>query len=496
MLSHALDQAWRSRTEDILTLADYERTGGIEGALADSAQRAYDRLTPAQQAATRHIFTRLTACSDGVDTADRAVRAELTEGKTAAEARDVEAVLEAFAAERLLILAAGTVEISHEILLTAWPLLRDVWLAETHADRVVRTRLHNVAAEWIRNSRDPTYLYTGSLLESATQTATRISADPARHPPLSQAERDFLRASGRAHRRSMRRREGFIAFLLALVIGLASVAVLAFLARQDAVHQRDVAASGQLVNESEIQGDTNPTMSKLLSLAAWRIHPSKDTRYAMLAAAASPGIAGLIGHADRVHTVDFSPDGKILVSGSYDGTVRLWDVASHHQIGRPLIGHDREIYSVAFSSDDKTLASAGDDGTVRLWDVATHRQIGSPLNGHHGEVNSVAFSPDGNTLASAGDDGTVQLWDVATHRPIGSPLTGHVGTVYSVAFSPDGRTLASGGDDGTVRLWDVATHSRPGISPTTEGRSTRLRSAPTVRPWPAGQPMVRYGCGT
>ena len=189
LLSHALDQAWRTRAGDSLVLADYERTGGIEGAVADSAQRAYERLTPAQQAAARQVFTRLTACSDGVDTAARAIRAELTEGKSAAEARDVEAVLEAFAAERLLILAAGTVEISHEILLTAWPLLRDMWLAETHGDRIVRTRLDNVAAEWIRNSRDPTYLYTGSLLEAAPKPrpgsapilpATRPSAMPNR----------------------------------------------------------------------------------------------------------------------------------------------------------------------------------------------------------------------------------------------------------------------------------------------------------------------------
>ena len=209
------------------TLADYERTGGIEGAVADSAQRAYDRLTPAQQAAARQIFTRLTATSsDGVDTADRATRAELTAGKDPAQARDVEAVLEAFAAERLLTLAAGTVEISHEVLLTAWPLLRDTWLAETHADRIVRTRLHNTAADWARHDRDPSYLYSGSLLETATETAARIDADPARHPPLSQAERDFLQASGRAHHRRVRRRQGLIAFLTAMVIGLASAAVL------------------------------------------------------------------------------------------------------------------------------------------------------------------------------------------------------------------------------------------------------------------------------
>jgi len=126
LLSHALDQAWRSRAGQALTLADYERTGGIEGAVAGSAQGAYDRLTPGQQAAARQVFTRLVATSaEGVDSADRATRAELTEGKSPAEAQDVEQVLEAFAAERLLTLAAGTVELSHEALLTAWPLLRD-----------------------------------------------------------------------------------------------------------------------------------------------------------------------------------------------------------------------------------------------------------------------------------------------------------------------------------------------------------------------------------
>ena len=114
-----------------------------------------------------------------MDTADRATRAELTEGKSPAEARDVEAVLEAFAAERLLTLAAGTVEISHEVLLTAWPLLRDTWLADTHADRIVRTRLHTAAAEWARALPRPVLpLQRQPAARPPTETAARIGADP------------------------------------------------------------------------------------------------------------------------------------------------------------------------------------------------------------------------------------------------------------------------------------------------------------------------------
>jgi WD40 repeat protein/transcriptional regulator with XRE-family HTH domain len=473
LLSHALDQAWRCRAGQAVTLADYERTGGIDSAVAASAQRAYDGLTPAQQAAARHVFLRLTATSaDGVDSADRATRVELTEGKSPAEAQDVETVLEAFTAERLLTLAAGTVEISHEALLTAWPLLRDTWLADTHADRIVRTRLHATAADWERHSRDRSYLYTGSLLATATDTAVRIGADPARHPPFSQTERDFLHASNHAHRRTVRRRQGLIALLMALVIGLASVAAFAFLARQDAVHnaatarhQHAIALSRQLAAESLNIDGTNPVTARQLAVAAWAVFPTGQAASAITTLLAEQQQQGMLpADPSTVSSVAFSPDSTLLASADGDGTVRLWNPVTGRAVRAPLRASAQNgVFGVAFSPDGKLLASADGDGTVRLWNPATGRPADQTLHASgqttaRWGVRAVAFSPDGTLLASAGADGTVRLWNPVTGRAVRAPLPASAQNgVFGVAFSPDGKLLASTGGDGTVRLWNPAT---------------------------------------
>ena len=163
-------------------------------------------------------------------------------------------------------------------------------------------------------------------------------------------------------------------------------------------------------------------------------------------------IATLKGHRGHVFSVAFSPDGRLIASGSSAKTVRLWDVQKQKEIAT-FKGHAGGVYSVAFSPDGRSLASGSSDNTVKLWNIQAQQEI-TTLEGHGGDVMSVFFSPDGRLLASGSFDNTVKLWDVQKRKETAT-LKGHRDWVRAVAFSPDGRLLASGAWDNTVKLWDV-----------------------------------------
>ncbi|MBH8555340.1 serine/threonine protein kinase [Nostocaceae cyanobacterium CENA357] len=162
----------------------------------------------------------------------------------------------------------------------------------------------------------------------------------------------------------------------------------------------------------------------------------------------------LRGHFSWIWAVASSPDGKILASGSKDKTIKLWNLATAEEI-RTLTGHNEGIAAVAFSPDGKTLASGSLDKTIKLWNLETGKQIRT-LEEHSKAVAAIAFSPDGKTLVTGSWDKTIKLWNLETGKQIRT-LEGHSDLVLSVAFSPDGKTLASGSKDKTIKLWDLKT---------------------------------------
>jgi WD40 repeat protein len=165
----------------------------------------------------------------------------------------------------------------------------------------------------------------------------------------------------------------------------------------------------------------------------------------------------LLGHMSAVHSMAFSLDGKRIVSGSYDQTLRIWDAQTGQQIGQPFLGHTSGVSSVAFSPDGKRIVSGSRDNTQRIWDAQTGQPIGQPLQGHTDSVHSMAFSPDGKRIVSSSKDNTLRIWDAQTGQPIGQQLRGHTSGVSSAAFSPDGKRIVSGSNDNTLRIWDAQT---------------------------------------
>ncbi|KAK8029293.1 hypothetical protein PG991_006349 [Apiospora marii] len=159
----------------------------------------------------------------------------------------------------------------------------------------------------------------------------------------------------------------------------------------------------------------------------------------------------LEGHSSSISAVAFSPSGHELASGSYDNTVKIWNVRNGHLL-QTLQGHSGYIAGVAFSPDSELLASGSFDSSLRLWNAKTGLQLNETVMSPR--YTRIAFSPDMQLVSAARLDCTIRVWDSATGSRR-KTLIGHRGTIKTIAFSPNGKLIASGSWDGTVRIWNV-----------------------------------------
>jgi WD40 repeat protein len=163
------------------------------------------------------------------------------------------------------------------------------------------------------------------------------------------------------------------------------------------------------------------------------------------------------GHEEAVRDVAFLPDGERALSGSADGTLRLWDLATGEQL-RCFPGHSTIVWAVAVAPNGCQALSADHNGVVRLWDIASGDEL---LQFQHpGAVWSVKFIPKTSQMITAGNDGAIRVWDLRDSKKPVSAWQAHRGQVRSVAVSADGKRILSGGTDGAVWLWDVASRKR------------------------------------
>lgn len=509
LLSTALAELWEQREGRRLTLAGYVRVGGVRGALARMAERAYGELDEPDRHAARVLLLRL--AGPGEAEAPTRRRVPLAELAALPETR-VRAVVDPLAAARLLTVDAGHVEVAHEALFREWPRLL-AWLHENAAARAVQPRLAVAAAEWDADGRDPTDLWRGPRLAAAAEFA-------ATHPiEVTDVERAFVAAAQErldAERRTAEERAatatrqnrrlkvliGGLAMFLALAVATGTLAVLA---GGRAERQAAVATARELAAAAVATLDADPELAVLLALEAVdRAHGTpvlQDASNALHAAVVRSRVVATLP--DAGGEVAWSPDGSMVVTegpvGS--GAVDVRDAAGYDPVRR-VHPHAGDVLGLVFSPAGSLAASTGaGDGTAAVWDAATAETVATFTG--TGDVHGPTFSADGSLVAAVwGDEGVLRIGDVATGRvlrevpvledgaeePSFAPdgtriaavtsdpwvpvvldtrtgetlleLPGHEVPVTDVDWSPDGRWISTTSLDYSVRIWNARSGAR------------------------------------
>ena len=377
LVSHALMETWLRRRDTLLTIEGFRAAGGVIGAIAQSAEQAYERLGAPEKEACRRLFLRLVTPGDGVPDTRRL----LIWRQVGADA-SVRAVVDTLANERLLTVDDRGVEIIHETLNLTWPRFRG-WIEESRDDLRMRQRVAQDAAEWDAQNRDSDLLYRGTPLAVALEW---YAHDDSEHDDLSA---EFLEAGRHAResreaaavleeRRRRRVRRIAFAVLSTLTIAAAVASAVAFVALGDArdneaeANRRFVQA---LATEANSMASAQPNLALLLAAesAARADGPAPaEARNAVIQARAALTDAdiapsGVVLPVGDALTLTVAPDGGTIVTGGRDGTIQLWDSSSGAR-GATLTGQSGGIEEAAVDPSGRWLVAVGPGG-ARRWDL-------------------------------------------------------------------------------------------------------------------------------
>lgn len=479
LLSHALLETWNRRRERIMTLSGYREAGGVDGAIAKTAESVYASLSQDEQLIAKRLFLRLTGVLDE-ETPDTRRRANFTEiGDDPA----IQRVQHQLVQSRLITADEQGLQVAHEALIRNWPRLRQ-WIDTDREGFIIHRRLTNSAQMWANNGQDSSYLYTGLRLAEASQWIK----EKANYENLNTDEHVFLETSILAEQQSKRNRRlaqtGAIVVLTILVI-VSIAALLINNARNNAIVAQGEAVAAQATSdinaslastreseaqaaEAEIAALKNSIQANQLAEAA-RAELQEDPELSLMLAIAGLGLSNQANTQARFYDAIFSfyrgapydyysdvwnsvvlnPSGdKILITGN-DGTAKLWDFYGNELAF--LDGHADVIKSATFDPSGKYIVTTSNDSTAKLWDSDGHEI--APLGSSTDSVSTALFSPSGNHILTMDDSKAVKLWAFDGGQL--ASLDGHSDTVLSAVFSPDGKRILTASADGTAKVWEL-----------------------------------------